>query len=136
MKLINADSFANNVKTWANNIRSVRNDNKCFFTEEDILNLIDKEPITNLDETVVDLESKLKMYVTMENECEDEHYRELYHKMADVLGECIGKIKNVGVAPENESKKVVKKSRYCGCGGYISRIHNDRCLMCGTYHVL
>ena len=95
MKLINADSFVNNVKTSANNIRSVRHDNKCFFTEANILQLIAKEPATNLDEIVVDLETKLKMYVAMENECEDECYRELYHKMADLLGECIGKIKKV-----------------------------------------
>ena len=37
MRLIDADLFANNVKTWAENIRDFRSDNKCFFTEENIL---------------------------------------------------------------------------------------------------
>ena len=49
MRLIDADLFANNVKTWAENIRDFRSDNKCFFTEENILKAIDEQPTVEVE---------------------------------------------------------------------------------------
>ena len=47
MRIIDADLFKNNVKAWAENIRDFRSDNKCFFTEENILKAIDNQPTVN-----------------------------------------------------------------------------------------
>ena len=47
MRTIDADLFKNNVKAWAENIRDFRSDNKCFFTEENILKAIDDQPTVN-----------------------------------------------------------------------------------------
>ena len=44
MRVIDADVFTNNIKAWAENIRDFRNDNKCFFTEENILKAINDQP--------------------------------------------------------------------------------------------
>lgn len=44
MRTIDADLFKSNVKAWAENIRDFRSDNKCFFTEENILKAIDDQP--------------------------------------------------------------------------------------------
>jgi hypothetical protein len=44
MRIIDADLFKSNVKAWAENIRDIRSDNKCFFTEENILKAIDDQP--------------------------------------------------------------------------------------------
>lgn len=44
MRVIDADLLANNIKSWAENIRDIRNDNKCFFTEENILKAINDQP--------------------------------------------------------------------------------------------
>lgn len=44
MRTIDADLFKSNVKAWAENIRDIRSDNKCFFTEENILKAIDDQP--------------------------------------------------------------------------------------------
>ena len=43
MRTIDADLFKNNVKTLAENIRNIRDDDKVFFTEENILDLINKQ---------------------------------------------------------------------------------------------
>lgn len=47
MRTIDADLFKSNVKVWAENIRDFRSDNKCFFTEENILKAIDDQPTVN-----------------------------------------------------------------------------------------
>lgn len=47
MRTIDADLFKSNVKAWAENIRDIRSDNKCFFTEENILKAIDDQPTVN-----------------------------------------------------------------------------------------
>ena len=44
MRTIDSDLFKSNVKAWAENIRDIRSDNKCFFTEENILKAIDDQP--------------------------------------------------------------------------------------------
>lgn len=44
LRVIDADLFASNIKAWAENIRDFRSDNKCFFTEENVLNAIDDQP--------------------------------------------------------------------------------------------
>ena len=44
MRTIDADLFKSNVKAWAENIRDFRSDNKCFFTEENVLKAIDDQP--------------------------------------------------------------------------------------------
>lgn len=48
MRTIDADLFKSNVKAWAENIRDFRSDNKCFFTEENILNAIDDQPTVEI----------------------------------------------------------------------------------------
>ena len=52
MRTIDADLFKNNVKAWAENIRDFRSDNKCFFTEENILKAIDDQPTVEVEEDV------------------------------------------------------------------------------------
>ena len=47
LRVIDADLFASNIKAWAENIRDFRSDNKCFFTEENILKAIDDQPTVN-----------------------------------------------------------------------------------------
>lgn len=47
LRTIDADLFKSNIKAWAENIRDIRSDNKCFFTEENILKAIDDQPTVN-----------------------------------------------------------------------------------------
>ena len=49
MRVIDADLFASNIKVWAENIRNIRNNNKCFFTEENILKAIDEQPTLEVE---------------------------------------------------------------------------------------
>lgn len=49
MRTIDADLFKSNVKAWAENIRDFRSDNKCFFTEENILKAIDNQPTVEVE---------------------------------------------------------------------------------------
>ena len=42
-RLIDADELTKDLKEWAESIRKVRNDDKVFFTEENILHLISKQ---------------------------------------------------------------------------------------------
>ena len=42
-KLIDANELIKDLKEWAENIRNIRNDDKVFFTEENILDLINKQ---------------------------------------------------------------------------------------------
>lgn len=49
MRTIDADLFKSNVKAWAENIRDIRSDNKCFFTEENILKAIDDQPTLEVE---------------------------------------------------------------------------------------
>ena len=42
-KLIDADELTKDLKEWAESIRKARNDDKVFFTEENILHLISKQ---------------------------------------------------------------------------------------------
>ena len=44
MRTIDADLFKSNVKAWAENIRNIRGNDKCFFTEENVLKAIDDQP--------------------------------------------------------------------------------------------
>lgn len=52
MRIIDADLFKSNVKAWAENIRDFRSDNKCFFTEENVLKAIDDQPTVELEEDI------------------------------------------------------------------------------------
>jgi len=49
LRTIDADLFKSNVKAWAENIRDFRSDNKCFFTEENILKAIDDQPTVEVE---------------------------------------------------------------------------------------
>jgi len=49
VRTIDADLFKNNVKAWAENIRDFRSDNKCFFTEENVLKMIDDQPTLEVE---------------------------------------------------------------------------------------
>ena len=42
-RLIDANELIKDLKEWAESIRKVRNDDKVFFTEENILHLISKQ---------------------------------------------------------------------------------------------
>lgn len=42
-KLIDANELIIDLKEWAENIRSIRSDDKVFFTEENILDLINRQ---------------------------------------------------------------------------------------------
>lgn len=42
-KLIDANELIKDLKSWAESIRSIRNDDKVFFTEENILDLINRQ---------------------------------------------------------------------------------------------
>ena len=47
MRAIDADLFASNIKLWAENIRNIRGNDKCFFTEENILKAIDEQLLSD-----------------------------------------------------------------------------------------
>lgn len=42
-KLIDANELIADLKAWTENIRNIRGDDKVFFTEENILDLINKQ---------------------------------------------------------------------------------------------
>ena len=42
-RLIDANELVKDLKEWAENIRNIRDDDKVFFTEENILDLINKQ---------------------------------------------------------------------------------------------
>lgn len=42
-KLIDANELIKDLTSWAESIRNIRNDDKVFFTEENILDLINKQ---------------------------------------------------------------------------------------------
>ena len=62
MRTIDADLFKNNVKAWAENIRDVRSDNKCFFTEENILKAIDDQPTIEDVQIAINKQIPKKVY--------------------------------------------------------------------------
>lgn len=43
-KLIDANKLIEDLKEWASSIKEIRDDGACFFTEENILYLINKQP--------------------------------------------------------------------------------------------
>lgn len=70
----------------------------CFEEEERqaITKAIESlEIMKALKNTVSELEEKMKIYVAMMYESEDEYYQNKFHIMADVMGECIGKIEKI-----------------------------------------
>ena len=42
-KLIDANELIKDLKLWVENIRNIRDDDKVFFTEENILDLINRQ---------------------------------------------------------------------------------------------
>lgn len=42
-KLIDANELIKDLKEWAESIRNIRDDNKVFFTEENVLDLINRQ---------------------------------------------------------------------------------------------
>ena len=70
----------------------------CFEEEEKqaITKAIESlEAMKMLSNTVTELKDKLKFYLAMEHESEDEYYQNKFSTMADVMGECIGKIEKI-----------------------------------------
>ena len=43
-KIIDANKLIEDLKEWASSIKEIRDDGACFFTEENILYLINKQP--------------------------------------------------------------------------------------------
>lgn len=62
MRVIDADLFINNVKAWAENIRDIRSDNKYFFTEENILKVINDQPTVEDVQTAIDKQTPQKIF--------------------------------------------------------------------------
>lgn len=83
MRTIDADLFKNNVKAWAENIKGVRSDNKCFFTEESVLNAIDDQPTVDTEPIRYGVrEHGYEENVAICSLCKEEHYLGTYHQYA------------------------------------------------------
>lgn len=53
------------------------------------------DTVSKIEDIIVDMEHKVKIYVEMMVACEDsEYYQDKFRTMADTLGECLGKIKD------------------------------------------
>lgn len=44
-KYIEVNRFMEDLKFYAENIRNIRGDNQCFFTEENIIDILNHQPI-------------------------------------------------------------------------------------------
>lgn len=44
MRLIDADKLVVDLKEFVENIKNIREDSKCFLTEENVLSIIDEQP--------------------------------------------------------------------------------------------
>ncbi len=83
MRTIDADLFKNNVKAWTENIRDFRSDNKCFFTEENILKAIDDQPTVDTEPIRYGVwEHCYEENVAICSICKEEHYLGTYHQYA------------------------------------------------------
>jgi hypothetical protein len=51
--------------------------------------------VSKIENITIDMEHKLKFYLEMMHECEEGYYQDKFYTMADVLGECLGKIKGI-----------------------------------------
>ena len=74
MKLIDTDKLIEDLKEYVENIKNIRDDGKCFLTEENVLSIIKEQPTAfDVDKVVEQLEEEIK-----ENPYQSEYLAGLY----------------------------------------------------------
>ena len=92
MRLIDADKLIEDLKEYAENIKNIRDDGKCFLTEENVLSIIKEQPTAFVLDKVI---QKLELLI-MDEECkligsskhafkETLKKRECYKKAIDIV---------------------------------------------------
>lgn len=57
MRLVDADKLIEDIKEYVENIKTIRDDGKCFLTEENVLSIIEEEPVAfDVDKVMEQLE--------------------------------------------------------------------------------
>ena len=65
MKLTDADKLITDLKEYVENIKNIRDDDKCFLTEENVLSIIKEQPTAyDVDKVVEQLEEKSSTFET------------------------------------------------------------------------
>ena len=100
MRIIDADLFKSNVKAWAENIRDFRSDNKCFFTEDNILKEIDNQPTLENIQIAIDKQIPKKVYHfidddTFETSCCGIDVTDKEYKYCPECGQLLGEVEEV-----------------------------------------
>ena len=63
MRLVDADKLITDLKKYVENIKNIRDDGKCFLTEENVLNIIKEQPTAfDVDKVVEQLEEENALY--------------------------------------------------------------------------
>lgn len=97
--------------------------------------------------TVEDMKNAIITFVNIaEEECMSKEFEELDRNGVEILKaldeleqyRAIGTVSDYRELNEKATAKKQKEDeeRYCSCGGYISRFHNNRCLRCGAIHAI
>jgi predicted RNA-binding protein with EMAP domain len=64
-RLIDADKLIEDLKEYVENIKNIRDDGKCFLTEENVLSIIKEQPVAfDVDKVVEQLEDELR-YISL-----------------------------------------------------------------------
>ena len=62
-RLIYADKLIEDLKEYVENIKNIRDDGKCFLTEENVLSIINEQPTAfDVDKVVEQLEEENALY--------------------------------------------------------------------------
>ena len=68
MRLIDADKLIEDLKEYAENIKNIRDDGKCFLTEENVLSIIKEQPTAyDVDKVVEQIDDCQSYYVGRSN---------------------------------------------------------------------
>ena len=100
MRTIDADSFKNNIKAWAENIRNIGSDSKCFFTEENVLKAIDDQPTVEDIQIAINKQISKKVYHfidddTFETSCCGTDVTNKDYKYCPECGQLLGEVEEV-----------------------------------------
>ena len=61
MRLVDADKLIEDIKEYVENIKTIRDDGKCFLTEENVLSIIEEEPVVFDVDKVMEQLGKLRV---------------------------------------------------------------------------
>ena len=72
MRLIDADKLIEVLKEYAENIKNIRDDGKCFLTEENVLGIIKEQPTAfDVDKVISNIWDKSEL-IHIKHNCYDE----------------------------------------------------------------